>query len=176
MCNRIREMVSCGPYIMTRIENDVVPEWCEASVYVDDNEIKSLAQATEDFWNSYVLTNTPPMADGTESTSETLKMIYPESNGETVSLMAFEEDLKQYKHLSLMEADYKKMKDECANKIKAYMGEASKGESNNFKVSWSSSIRSTFDHKRFTEDNPGIDLSAYYKSTPTRTFKVNEIN
>lgn len=161
-------------YQMTRIPNDVVPEWCEASVYVEDGEIEALAKATGDFWNNYVLTNTPPMTDGSDSTTETLKTIYSESNGDTVNLMAFEEDLKQYKHLASLEEDYKKMKNECANKIKAYMQEASKGESTNFKVTWSSSIRSTFDHKKFAEDNPGIDLSAYYKQTPTRRFEVTE--
>ena len=103
-------------------------------------------------------------------------MIYPESNGDTVSLMAFEDDLKQYMHLSSLADDYEKLKEECANKIKAYMGEAAKGECEGYKVSWTSSVRSTFDHKRFAQDNPGIDLSAYYKSTPTRTFKVNKIN
>ena len=74
-----------------------------------------------------------------------------------------------------MEEDYKKMKDEVANRIKGFMGEASKGESDKFKVSWVSSVRNTFDHKAFAKDNPGIDLSAYYKSTPTRTFKITEI-
>lgn len=161
-------------YQMTRIPNDKVPEWCEASVYVDDGEIEALAKATGDFWNNYVLTNTPPLTDGSESTSETLKTIYPESNGDTVNLMAFEEDLKQYKHLASLEEDYKKMKNECANRIKAYMQEASRGESMNFKVNWTSSVRTTFDHKKFAEDNPGIDLSVYYKATPTRTFKVTE--
>jgi hypothetical protein len=55
------------------------------------------------------------------------------------------------------------------------MQNASKGESNKYKVSWVSSIRSTFDYKRFAEDNPGVNLTDYYKSTPTRTFKVTEI-
>jgi putative phage-type endonuclease len=162
-------------YQMTRIPDDVVPEWCESSVYVEDGEIEALVKTTADFWNNYVLTNTPPMADGSDSTSETLRTLYPESNGDTVSLIAFESDLAQYKHLASLESDYKKMKDEVANRIKAYMGEASKGESNKFKVTWSSSVRSTFDHKAFAKDNPGIDLSAYYKSTPTRTFKVSEV-
>lgn len=162
-------------YQMTRIPNDVVPEWCEASVYVEDGEIEALVTTTADFWNNYVVTNTPPMADGSASTSETLRTIYPESNGDTVDLMAFESDLKQYKHLASLEEDYKKMKDEVANRIKGFMGEAAKGECNSFKVSWVSSVRNTFDHKKFAKDNPGIDLSAYYKSTPTRTFKITEI-
>ena len=160
-------------YQMTRIANDNIPEWCEASVYVDDAEIEALVKATADFWE-YVKSGEAPMVDGTESTSETLRTIYPESNGETVNLMAFESDLQQYKHLASLEADYKKLKDEVANRIKAYMGDASKGESNGFKVSWSSYIRNTFDHKAFAKDNPGIDLSAYYKATVTRPFKIDE--
>lgn len=161
-------------YQMTRIPNDIVPEWCEASVYIDDNEIEALVRATAEFWE-YVKSGEAPMTDGSDSTSETLRTIYPESNGETVSLIAFEDDLKQYKHLSSLADDYKKLKEECANKIKAYMGEASKGTSDKFNVSWSSSIRKTFDHKKFAEDNPGVDLSVYFKETTTRTFKVNEI-
>lgn len=162
-------------YQMTRIPNDTVPEWCESSVYVSDGEIEALTKTTADFWKNYVLTNTPPMADGSDSTSKTLITIYAESNGESVDLMPFESDLEQYKHLSLLEEDYKKMKNEVANRIKGYMGEASKGTCTKFKVSWTSSVRSTFDHKAFAKDNPGLDLSAYYKETPTRTFKVNEI-
>ena len=163
-------------YQMTRIPNDVVPEWCEASVYVEDGEIEALAKSTGDFWNNYVLTNTPPPADGSESTSETLRTIYPESNGETVSLMAYESDLKQYMTLSSLLDDVKKQKEEVANRIKAFMGEAGKGESDNFRVSWSSSVRTTFDHKKYAQDNPNLILDRYYKSTPTRTFKVSEIN
>jgi putative phage-type endonuclease len=161
-------------YQLTRIPDDVMPEWCESSVYVDDAEIEAMVKATAEFWE-YVVSDTAPMADGSDATSETLRTLYPESNGDTVSLIAFESDLAQYKHLASLESDYKKMKDEVANRIKAYMGEAIKGESNKFKVTWSSSVRSTFDHKAFAKDNPGIDLSAYYKSTPTRTFKVSEV-
>ena len=161
-------------YQMTRIPDDVVPEWCEASVYVDDGEIEALVKATADFWE-YVKSGEAPMTDGSDSTSETLKTLYPESNGDTVSLMAYESDLQQYKHLASMESDYKKMKDEVANRIKAFMQNASKGEGGKFKVSYSSYEKSTFDHKAFAKDNPGIDLTPYYKSTIMRPFKVSEV-
>lgn len=162
-------------YQMTRIKDDVCPEWCESSVYVEDGEIEALAKATGNFWNNYVLTNTPPMTDGSDSTSDTLRAIYPESNGSEVNLMAFENDLRQYKQLKKLEDEYKKLQNEVVNKIKSYMGDAEKGISNYFKVSWTSSIRATFDHKKFAEDNPGIDLTDYYKATPTRIFKVSSL-
>ena len=138
----------------------------------DEAEIEALMKSEADFWE-YVKSQTPPMVDGSDSTSDTLRTIYPESNGETVSLMAFETDLQQYMTYSSLLDDVKKQREEVANRIKSYMGEASKGETTKYKVNWSSYTRTSFDHKAFAEDNPGIDLSAYYKSTLTRTFKVS---
>lgn len=138
----------------------------------DEAEIEALMKSEADFWE-YVKSQTPPMVDGSDSTSDTLRTIYPESNGETISLMAFETDLQQYMTYSSLLDDVKKQREEVANRIKSYMGEASKGETTKYKVNWSSYTRTSFDHKAFAEDNPGIDLSAYYKSTLTRTFKVS---
>lgn len=161
-------------YQMTRIADDTTPEWCEASVYVEDGEIEALVKTTGKFWNNYVLPNTPPPVDGTDSTSETISKIYPESNGDTVNLTAFESDIKEYSYLSSLLNDVKKQREEVANKIKEFMRDADKGESTGYKVSWTSSVRNTFDHKSFAKDNPNIDLTAYYKVTPCRTFKVSE--
>ena len=164
-------VTGCERWYLVVLVLGVEFKWFE--IERDEGEIAALMKSEADFWK-YVESKEAPMTDGSDSTTETLKTIYPESNGDTVNLMAFEEDLKQYKHLASLEEDYKKMKNECANRIKAYMQEASRGESMNFKVNWTSSVRTTFDHKKFAEDNPGIDLSAYYKETPTRTFKITE--
>ena len=141
----------------------------------DEDEIAALAKSEEAFWE-YVKNNTPPEADGLESTSETLTTIYPESNGNTVNLFAYEDSLKQYIAIGKQIEELKKLKEEMANNVKAFMGEAGKGESDHFKVSWSSSLRTTFDHKKFASDNPNLDLTQYYKSSTTRTFRVSEIN
>ena len=140
----------------------------------DEDEIEALRKSEEDFWE-YVKTQQPPMADGSESTSKTLVHIYPDSNGESISLMAYENDLQQYSTLTDAIDGLTKQKDELANRIKAYMCDAEKGESGKFKVSWASQVRSTFDSKRFKADNPDVDLSAYYKQTNTRPFKVSVI-
>ena len=140
----------------------------------DEEEIAALAKSEEAFWE-YVKNNTPPETDGTGSTSETLSTIYPESNGNTVNLLAYEESLKQYIAIGKQIDELKKLKEEMANNVKAFMGEAGKGESDHFKVSWSSSLRTSFDHKKFASDNPNLDLTKYYKSSNTRTFRVTEI-
>ena len=140
----------------------------------DEGEIAALMGAEEQFWNGYVKNDTPPPADGASSTSDTITAIYPESNGDTVNLMAYENDLKQYMTFTSLIKDIEKQRDEVANRIKAFMGETGRGESNHYKVTWTSSTRSTFDSKKFAAEHSNMDLSAYYKSTSVRAFKVLE--
>ena len=141
----------------------------------DEDEIEALKKSEADFWEC-VKSKTPPMVDGSDSTSDTLRTIYPESNGDTVSLMAYEQDLNQYMTLSSLLDDVKKQKEEVANRIKAFMGEAERGATDNFSVSWTSSTRTSFDYKKYKADNDFLDLSDYVKETQTRTFKVKKLN
>ena len=139
----------------------------------DEGEIKALAESEEAFWK-YVETETPPPADGTVSTSETLTTIYPESNDDSVSLIAYERDLEQYVALTAQIKELEKLKDEAANKVKAFLGEAGRGDTDRYKVTWTSSSRSTFDAKKFAAAHPELNVSEYYKNNSYRTFKVTE--
>lgn len=140
----------------------------------DEGEIEALRKSEEDFWK-YVERQTPPPADGTKSTSDTITAIYPDSNDGHVNLMAYEDRLSQYIALGKQIDELKTLRDDVANGIKSFMGEAGRGESNRYKVTWSSSSRSTFDHKRFAQEHPNVDLTDYYKVSNTRTFRVSEI-
>lgn len=139
----------------------------------DEDEIAALMTAEADFWDK-VQKNVPPAPDGAESTSETITSLYPESNDEIVSLMAYEADLKQYMTYSSLIKDVEMQRDEVANRIKAFMGESGKGECAGYKVSWTSSERKSFDTKKFASDHANMDLSSYYKTSSVRTFKVTE--
>ena len=139
----------------------------------DEDEIAALAKSEEEFWK-YVESQTPPLVDGEASTSDTISTLYPESNDNVVSLMAYESDLNQYMSLGALIKDMEKQRDEVANRIKAFMGESGKGESDNYKVSWTSSERKSFDAKKFAAAHKDLDLSSYYKTSTYRTFKVSE--
>ena len=139
----------------------------------DEDEIAALMGAEEKFWNN-VKTNTPPVADGLKSTSEAISAIYPDSNGDIVSLMAYETDLMQYLALKTQIEALEEQQKQMANRVKAFMKEAGKGESNRYKVSWTSSERRSFDAKAFQADHKEIDLNKYYKTSSYRTFKVTE--
>lgn len=160
-------------YLLTRIENDTRPEWCESMIFISDEEIASLMSAERKFWH-YVETDTAPPTDGSGATTEAIKSVYPEGGDGAVNLFGFEHDLAQYMLLDAQIKNLQTLKDEYANRVKAFMGESSRGESAGYKVSWSSQVRSTFDSKRFGLEHPEIDLSAYYKTTSMRPFKITE--
>ena len=141
----------------------------------DEDEIKALMQAEKEFWN-LVKNDTPPTADGTASTTETLVALYPESNAETVDLFGYENDLAQYISLTAQIKALEAQKDEMANKVKAFLGEAGKGENERYRVSWTTSERNSLDTKRLAQEHPEIDMNQYYKVSSTRTFRVTEKN
>ena len=139
----------------------------------DEAEIKALMAAEAEFW-AHVGNNTPPPVDGSPATSEALSAVYPDSTGDSVSLMAYEAELQQYMALSKQIKELETLKDEVANRVKLFMGDSGKGESAGYKVSWTSSSRSSFDQKKFAADHKDMDLSAYQKTSSYRTFKVSE--
>lgn len=140
----------------------------------DEDEILALAKSEADFWD-YVHRKSPPPTDGKKSTTAAIKAMYPDSNDEgNVSLFAYESDLKQYMTLGKRIEELNELRDRYANKVKAYLGETMRGESQNYKVSWKTAEKSTFDIKRFTKDHPNLDLTDYYNKTTYRAFKVSE--
>lgn len=139
----------------------------------DEGEIAALMREEQSFW-SHVKENTPPPVDGTQSTGDTLSAIYPESNDDSVNLMAYQADLDQYLALSKQIKELEKLRDEKANRVKAFMGESGSGEARGIKVTWVSASRASFDAKKFAADHKDMDLTGYYKSSTYRTFKVTE--
>ena len=139
----------------------------------DEEEIKALAEAEANFWEC-VKSQTPPPTDGSSSTTESIKTIFPVANGGSVNLFGYEQDIKAYMNFVSLIKDLEKQRDEVANRIKLFMGEAGKGETDGHRVSWSGYEKKTFDAKRYAADHPNLDLSQYYKNSFVRTFKITE--
>ena len=137
----------------------------------DQAEIDALMREEEAFWK-LVETDTPPAVDGDESTTETLKTLYPNANGETVDLFAYNSLLDQYCDLTSQIKALSDLKDEIGNRVKEFMKEAGKGESDRFSVSYANTTRKTFDAKRFSAENGNLNLDSYYNVTRSRIFKV----
>lgn len=139
----------------------------------DEAEIEALMTAEADFWE-LVKANTPPAVDGTAATTEAVKTIYADNDDRNVDLFGHSADLQQFMALGQQIKELEAMRDEVANRVKVSMGEAGGGECDGFRVSWKTQTRRTFDSKRFAKENPGFDLSSYYKESSARVFRVTE--
>jgi putative phage-type endonuclease len=141
----------------------------------DQAEIDALMNAEKDFWE-LVKKDTAPSPDGSEATTETLKTLYPNANGETVDLFAYNSLLDQYCDLTSQIKALSDLKEEVGNRVKEFMKEAGKGESDRFSVSYANTTRKTFDAKRFSAENGNLNLDPYYNVTKSRIFKVTPKN
>lgn len=109
----------------------------------DDEAIERMLDACEDFWN-HVQNGEPVEIDGSDSTQETLEQMYPEEHqGETVNLDSQEETLIALLELATHEKNLKELKTKYQNEIKAVLGEAEKGETGQFTVSWKANAKGT---------------------------------
>jgi predicted phage-related endonuclease len=139
----------------------------------DEDEIKALMEAEKKF-KQLVDSNTPPQADGASSTSDTLFTLYPDSIDEAIGIGSFERELDNYFRLKEQKKNIDMVIDGIENRIKAHLGECARGEGEKYMVSWKTQYRSTFDSKKFVADHPEMDVSAYYKRSNSRPFKVTE--
>lgn len=139
----------------------------------DQAEIDALMEAESNFWRC-VETNTPPAIDGSDSTSDTILQLYPNSDGNNIDLFGFDSSLELYTALGNQIKELKTLQDEQANIIKAYMQEAERGESAKFKVTLKTQTRKTFDTKAYIKDHGAGSLDGYYKETISRPFKVTK--
>lgn len=141
----------------------------------DEDEINALMTAEAEFWK-LVENGTPPSTDGTISTAETLNTLYPFSTDDSIDVTPYNAELKNYLAISGEIKALKAQRDEYANRVKAYMQNAGRGETEDFRVSWKSSPRRVFDIDRFAAEHADIKLDDYYKETISKTFRVTEKN
>lgn len=139
----------------------------------DEDEINALMEAEGDFWE-LVKNDEAPAADGMPITTETLNEIYPEEDDTCVDLYPYQSIVKAYMETGERIKELEKTREGYSNQIKAYMGESGTGEVDSYKVTWRQQTRRTFDSKAFAQDNPGLDLSRYYKESVSRAFRVTE--
>ena len=161
-------------YMMTTIKNDTAPEWCSGMMYVSPEEIEALTTAGEEFWAQYVEADEEPPVDGLPATMDALQVIYRDDNGGTVNLFGYEEILASYMDIQDSIEELKADADRLKQEIMQTMGEAAKGSAGPFSVTWKTQTRRLFDSKRFAADHPDMDLSAYYKDSVSRPFKIKK--
>lgn len=140
----------------------------------DEDEIRTLMNTERAFWESVEAEIPPEGIDGSAATTEALGAMFPEGNGETVSLFNASRLLEQMDRILAIKKTLEVEVDEINNQIKAEMGDNERAVCDRWTVTWKSQIRSTFDRKAMERDHPEIDLDHYYKTTASRVFRVAE--
>lgn len=138
----------------------------------DESIINNLIKIESDFWHNHVLKQIPPDPDGSDASTEILKQLYPESNGETIELPPDVESLiEQYEQAKEEEKAAAERKREAENKIKAIMGEYEQAYWKDRKITWKTMTSYRFDTKRFQKEHPDL-YQKYVNETSYRRFNV----
>lgn len=126
-------------------------------IHRDDELIARLIELERAFWH-YVETDTPPPADGSESSGRALQCLYPRDNSETLDLSSDEAMSTLFTHMVTVRNDLRVLGEtESALKqqIQERMGNASRALFAHGEVSWKRS-----------KDSTSLDVGAALKENP----------
>lgn len=109
----------------------------------DEEAITRMLITCREFWE-HVQSGEPVEIDGSDSTKDTLEKMYPEDHqGEVVDLEKQEDTLLALLEIGSQEKNLKELKTKYQNEIKAVLGEAERGETGQFTVSWKANAKGT---------------------------------
>ncbi|MGW7889955.1 YqaJ viral recombinase family protein [Staphylococcus xylosus] len=142
----------------------------------DEELIKYIIEQEQEFWNRYILGDEVPPVDGSDAASEFLKLQHLESMDiEKILNNEIETTIEALNAIKAEEKEIKKLKQKYENEIKATLGNEERGMSKNFKVSWKSQNKKSFDKKAFEKDYPDL-ANEYTKESQYRVLRIKELN
>lgn len=135
----------------------------------DEELINYLITIEKNFWEEHVLKENPPAFDGSESSVDLLKALYPESEPDTEILLSsdYQPYLDALDQVNVELKELEVQKKEYENKIKAAMGENETAISGERLITWKSIVSNRFDSKRFSKEFPEL----YYKFTKPSSYR-----
>ena len=140
----------------------------------NDDFIRDMRQKELDFWYNHVVKKIRPESDGSDSAMEALIRLYPNETPDSVIHFDFEALGKRYIELNDLANRVKAEKDEIRGKICDTMQDAELGLSDNYKASWKTQSKNSFDTKRFKADYPDL-YEKYSTVNSSRVFRLNQI-
>ena len=143
----------------------------------DEAEIQALIEAEKDFWENHVMKQIPPAPDGSESTSELLKQMFPEARErEEVALYGHEEKIQQYLALDAKVKELEQERDKLKQELQLALADAEIGLAHGYIVEWKNQVRQTLDTQRLKKEQTEI-YEKYLKPAQTvRIFKIKEVS
>lgn len=138
----------------------------------DENEISLLLEREEEFWN-YVVNDQEPPIDDSNSTLETIKNLYPNSNQSTIELIDCESKIERLQTIKELMKSLKRESTQIESELRNEMQEATYGRYRTGEVSLKKQTRQSIDSKLLQELHPDIYLEVL-KETTFKKLNIKE--
>lgn len=143
----------------------------------DDEFIELMIEQLSHFWNEHVLKGVPPEIDGSRSASELLNKMYPEDNGETITLQSDDAEML-IEAIESIKSDVKEKKalqKEYENKLKLMIGDATMGVTPRFEVSNKTITSNRLDSRKLRKELPDI-AEKYTNESKYRRMTIKQVD
>lgn len=141
----------------------------------DEQMIARLIDLERTFWE-YVVTDTPPPADGTASAEAALRCLYPEDNGQTVNFSGNAGLAAAYLELKALRqniAEKEKREAQLKQILQQAMGEVTRADFSNGYISWKKSKDSSaLDVEQMLKDKPYLQARYAKTKEGSRRFLI----
>ena len=139
----------------------------------DESEINALIDNEVTFWQVHVMHNIPPMADGSESSMDTLNKLYPKGDSSSTQVVGMDNAMKNYLELGEAIKRLKAQQDEVKAQLCQSIGDKSVGLGSDYSFSWKSQATKRLNSKKLQADHPDI-YEKYAEIAESRVFRIKK--
>lgn len=141
----------------------------------DDGFIKQLRDAEVRFWMENVSKNKMPDPDGSDSSLDTIKEIYPCAVKETeIAVFGLDYHVMQYKTFKEQADFFSKLAEKEKAICCAKLGDCEVGVGEEWSCSWKNQSRISIDSERLKKEMPDV-YAKYTKVSDYRTFRTKHL-
>lgn len=142
---------------------------------IERNEeyIETMITYEQDFWE-LVTSDQEPAIDGSESTEEALKALYPDANDDTIDLIGVDDVIELLAMVNLKIKEFRTIKRKCESELKQQLGQNCSGRTDKAYVNWKQRKKTSIDTDLLKKEYPDVYKKCLKQST-YRQFGIKEV-
>lgn len=143
----------------------------------DEDDVSAVSDLVDTFWHGFVEADVPPQLVGTGNEARALLDSHQTGAGESApdDVDEFNTVAWDYERHRRDEADAKRAKDMCANRLRGMVGDNKSLVSDIFRVTWSRRTTTRLDQRRLRKERPEIFEEYSVTSVADGGVRVTEI-
>lgn len=138
----------------------------------DDELIRQMIEAEQDFWENHVMKKVMPAPDGSKACDAVLEQYFHMAQkAGTIELTGFDEKLCRREEILSQISELQQEQSKIEQEVKLYMQENEFAVSDNYRVSWSNVETTRLDTQGIKQERPEI-YRDYAKVSSSRRFQI----